>query len=529
VEGASWWAKAFETAGFKNAFKVEVLPDDADMMDLRYNVIQWVHRSTRGWSYGSSVIDPRTGEILKGRVTLDSLRARQDGLIGAGLATGAPPLGACAAGAGPGAEHLAGLDPTAQPLAMIIARIRQLSAHEVGHTLGFSHNFAASACGRASVMDYPAPLVKIRDGNTLDLSDAYAKGIGAYDCLAVRYAYAQFPAGADESKRLRDIIHKGISEGLLFLSDDDARPATSAHPLANLWDNGDDPIASLRHEMKVRAIGLERFGLDRLRVGAPLSDLEAALLPLYLHHRYQLQAAVKTLGGARYTYAVKDSDAVRPSPAATVETPQRQRAALDTILETLDPKALVLPDSLLALIPPLAFNRPNGSAERFTGNTGPVFDPVAAAVTAADLAVRGLLNPERAARLIEFHARDANCPGFDDVVAALVKKSWEDAPAEGRAGDIARAVQWLVVTRLIELAGNDKADPRVGAVASYALGSLARRLENRPQRQGADPSAAHAWAVAAEIKRFLVRPDATHHRALPKPSPPGDPIGSADR
>ena len=200
VEGASWWAKAFEAAGFKDAFKVEVLPDDADPMDLRYNVIQWVHRSTRGWSYGTSVIDPRTGEILKGRVTLDSLRARQDALIGTGLLTAEPPRGACAAGTGPGAEHLAGLDPSAEPASMVLARIRQLSAHEVGHTLGLAHNFAASTYGRASVMDYPAPLVKIRDGKTLDLSDAYAKGIGAYDLLAIRYAYAQFPPGADEAE-----------------------------------------------------------------------------------------------------------------------------------------------------------------------------------------------------------------------------------------------------------------------------------------------------------------------------------------
>ena len=310
---------------------------------------------------------------------------------------------------------------------MVLARIRQLSAHEVGHTLGLAHNFAASACGRASVMDYPAPLVKIRDGKTLDLSDAYAKGLGAYDLLAIRYAYAQFPDGADEAKQLREIVRQGVADGLLFLSDADARPAGAAHPLANLWDNGDDPVASLRHEMKVRAIGLERFGLDNLADGAPLSDLEARLLPLYLHHRYQLQAAVKTLGGVRYTYAVKDGDAVRPSSVAPVEPAERQRDALDAVLETLDPKALVLPDRLLDLIPPQAFNRPEGTAERFTGKAGLVFDPVAAAVTAADLAVSGLLNPQRAARLAESHARDPKAPGFGDVVAALVKKTW-DAP-----------------------------------------------------------------------------------------------------
>ncbi len=522
VEGASWWSQAFEAAGFKDAFKVEVLPEDADPMDIRYNVIQWVHRSTRGWSYGSSVIDPRTGEILKGRVTLDSLRARQDALIGTGLVAGEPPRGACAAGSGPGAEHLAAFDPGAEPAAMVLARVRQLSAHEVGHTLGFAHNFAASACGRASVMDYPAPLVKIRDGKTLDLSDAYAKGIGAYDVLAVRYAYAQFPEGTDEAKALGEIVRKGISDGLLFLSDADARPAGAAHPLANLWDNGDDPVASLRHEMQVRAIGLERFGLDQLAEGAPLSDLEAKLLPLYLHHRYQLQAAVKTLGGVRYSYAVKDGGAVRPASVAPVEPADRQREALAAVLETLDSKALMLPDRLLALIPPQAFNRPRGTAERFTGMTGLVFDPVAAAVTAADLAVSGLLNPQRAARLIESHARDPKSPGFDDVVKALVMKTCQEIPREGREGAVASALEWLVVTRLIGLAGDESSDPRVRAVASHALGLIADEFEPGPRLVFRGP---HRWEIAQEIRRFLNRPDATHRRAEPPPSPPGDPIG----
>jgi hypothetical protein len=526
VEGASWWARAFEAAGFKNAFKVEVLPDDADPMDLRYNVIQWVHRSTRGWSYGSSVIDPRTGEILSGRVTLDSLRARQDALIGAGLLTGEPPTGACAAGAGPGAEHLAGLDPTVEPAAMVLARIRQLSAHEVGHTLGLAHNFAASACGRASVMDYPAPLVKIRDGHSLDLTDAYARGLGAYDLLAIRYAYAQFPDPADEAKKLNQIVRQGVADGLLFLSDSDARPAGAAHPLASLWDNGDDPVASLRHEMKVRAIGLERFGLDNLAGGAPLSDLEARLLPLYLHHRYQLQAAVKTLGGVRYTYAVKDGDGIRPSSVAIVEPAERQRAALDAVLETLDPKVLVLTDRVLDLIPPQAFNRPDGTAERFTGKAGLVFDPVAAAVTAADFAVSGLLNPQRAARLADSHSRNPIAPGFGDVVFALVKKTWDEPPGAGRRSSVAQAVQWLVVTRLIGLASDEAADPGVQAVASHALASLAHRIETASGGRGAPPiSDPHAWAVALEIRRFLNRPDPPHQRAAPSPSPPGDPIG----
>jgi hypothetical protein len=522
VEGASWWAAAFKAAGFKDAFKVEVLPDGADPMDLRYNVILWVHRSTRGWSYGSSVIDPRTGEILKGRVTLDSLRARQDALIGAGLTTGEPPPGACAVGVGPGPEHLAGLDPAAQPAAMVLARIRQLSVHEVGHTLGLAHNFAASACGRASVMDYPAPLVKIRGDGTLDLSDAYARGIGAYDHLAIRYAYAQFADGVDVEKALREIVRKGLADGLMFLSDADARPAGAAHPMANLWDNGADPVASLRHEMKVRALGLERFGPGSLPDGAPLSDLEVRLLPLYLHHRYQLQAAVKTLGGVRDSYAVKDGGEIRPSSVAPIEPADRQRQALAAVLETLDPKVLVLPERLLATIPPPAYNRPSGTAERFASETSPAFDPVAAATTAADLAVSGLLNPERAARLVEFHARDSHVPGFEEVVAALIRKMWDGPPGDGRAGDVTRALQWLVVTRLIGLAGDESADPRVRAVASHALGSLAEQIESRAPVSKQGP---HAWAVAQEIRRFLARPDPPHRRAEPPPNPPGDPIG----
>ncbi len=373
--------------------------------------------------------------------------------------------------------------------------------------------------------------MKIRDGKTLDLSEAYARGIGVYDVLAVRYAYEQFPAGANDSAALLEIVRKGISDGVLFLSDHDARPDGAAHPLANLWDNGEDPVASLRHEMRVRSIGLERFGLDRLRVGAPLSDLEAKLLPLYLHHRYQLQAAVKTLGGVRYTYAVKDRAAVRPSSIAPVEPPGRQRDALNAVLETLDPKALILPDRLLDLIPPQAYNRPRGTAERFTGKTGLVFDPIAAAVTAADLAVSGMLNPQRAARLADFHARDPRLPGFDEVVAALVKKTWDDAPDEGRAGEIARAVQWLVVTRLTGLAGDDGADPRVRAVPAAALAALARRLEILRSRGASPPTAqaSHAWAIEQEIRRFLNRPDPTHRRAEPPDSPPGDPIGDGGR
>ncbi|MFO0888111.1 MAG: zinc-dependent metalloprotease [Isosphaeraceae bacterium] len=523
VEGASWWKAAFEAAGFSNAFRVEVLPADADPMDLRYNMIHWIHRSTRGWSFGNTVVDPRTGEILKGRVLLDSLRGRQDALIGTGLLAGGAGRDGCAAGAIQGPEYLA--DPGTAALAeLVLARIRQLSAHEVGHSLGLAHNFAGSVRGRSSVMDYPAPLVKIADGK-LDLSDAYAKGIGAYDRFAITYAYASFPPGKDETKELRAIVRRGLADGLLFLADADSRPPGAAHPLANLWDNGDNPVASLRHEMEVRRIGLDGFGLDRIAEGSPLSDLEAKLLPLYLHHRYQLVAAVKSVGGANYSYAVKEGTKASPEPVVAPVPADTQREALVAVLATMRPDVLRLPDRILALIPPRAFDRPSGTAELFEKTTGPLFDPVAAATIAADIAVSGLLQPERAARLNEFHGRDRKFPDFAEVVSRLVKETWQ-SPDGSRARAIARAEQTLVVQRLIDLGENDAARPDVRAVASDALSRLADPSFPWPGVTGSDP---HQVAIRQEIERFLRRPAGTNRRTPTVNPPPGDPIGGASR
>jgi acetamidase/formamidase len=519
VEGAAWWSKAFEAAGFKDAFKVDVLPEGADPMDVRYNVIHWVHRSTRGWSYGNSITDPRTGEILKGSVALDSQRARQDALIGAGLVPSASGCGMMM----PSPDYLAAADPSSDLTSMVLSRIRQLSAHEVGHTLGFAHNFAASTYDRGSVMDYPAPLVHIKDGK-LDLSDAYARGIGKYDEFATRFAYAQFPPGSDEAAELNKIVEAGVAAGLLFLSDDDARPAGAAHPMASLWDNGGDPVAMLRHEMEVRRIALASFGLGNLTEGAPLSDLEAKFLPLYLHHRYQLMAAAKTLGGVEYTNAVKTSGGPNPPNVAAIVPPDRQAEALKAILETLDPKELMIPARILDLIPPTAFGHDGGTAELFSNRTGRTFDPIAAATIAADLAISALLQPQRAQRLVEFEARNRSNPGFDEVLKALKDRAWADRPADPRLAAIQDAVKHVYVGRLMELAGSEAASPQVRSIAGAGLTSI-RTMTDLAQARN-QPMSADDSAIRTQIIRFFNRPDPTYRPTEPLPAPPGDPIGS---
>src|SRR5918994_2835750 len=527
IEGASWWNQAFEAAGFVDAFQVRVLPPGVDPMDVRYHVINWVHRTTRGWSYGSSIVDPRTGEIVKGVVTLDSQRVRQNVLIGSGLeapwAASNSAAGGCAAGAAPDVSYLAQADAGADVEALALARLRQLSAHEVGHTLGYEHNFAASSYGRASVMDYPAPLVEVRDGR-VDLSNAYATGIGDFDKFATRYAYSQFTPGTDEAAALARVVDAGLAAGMLFIGDDDARRPDAAHPLANLWDNGRDAVASLHQQLEVRRIALDRFGLGALPPGMPLSLLEARLLPLYLHHRYQLQAALKSVGGAYFTYAIRTSAGSQPAEAQRTVAPAEQRRALEAVLSTIDARVLTLPRRILDLIPPAAYGYRGGIPEMFPHETGPVFDPIAAATVAADLAVSGLLQPARAARLELFHARVAANPGFEEVVRAVLRHTWRlparRGPGAQRTGgqldEVRRAVQWLVATRLMDLGASPEAAPGVRAVATSGLRRLAAQLAAR-----ADP---HSRETRDEIQRFLTRPHTPRTPTPPPPVPAGEPI-----
>ena len=489
LEGARWWNQAFEAAGFHNAFRVELMPEDADPMDVRYNVIQWVHRSSRGWSYGSTVTDPRTGEIIKGHVTLGSLRVRQDYLIAEGLL----------------APYEPGQPASKEMMDMAIARMRLLAAHEVGHTLGLAHNFAASTNNRASVMDYPAPLVQLKGGRP-NLSNAYAAGIGEWDKFAIAFGYGDAPG----------VLDKAHARGLYFITDSDSRPQGGAHPAAHLWDNGPNAVDELNRMMDVRAKALARFGENNIRDGAPMSSLEEALVPLYLSHRYQVEAASKVLGGLNYTYALRGDG----QKIAEIVPAAEQQRALQALLRTLDPQALTLPEKLLQLIPPRAFGYPR-DRESFKAKTGVTFDPMAAVESAASITLTQILHPERAARLIQYHARDPRNPGLGEVIDKVIAATWKRPRLGGLASETQRVVDDVTLSQLMSLASSDAAAGQARAIALSKIEDLKGFL-NAPV---SDPDQqAHYRFAQAQIKRFL---DDPKKMDFPKPMapPPGQPIG----
>ncbi len=498
IEGASWWADAFDGAGLIDAYRVELLPPGAHPLDVRYNVIQWVHRSTRGWSYGAGVTDPRTGEIVKGHVSLGSLRVRQDRLLFEGLA------GTVNTGSGTPDD----------PIELALARIRQLAAHEVGHTLGITHNFAASTYGRESVMDYPAPLIGIDASGRLDFSQAYAVGIGAWDTQTIRYGYSQFAPSVNEADALDGIVQHGIEQGLLFLTDADARPASAADPRANLWDNGDDAVAGLEHALVVRQAALRQFGEHNVRPGQPIAELQEVLAPVYFHHRYQLDAAAKTLGGMRYSYAVRGDGQV----ATEVVAGDEQRRALEVISRLLEPAELDIPASILALLAP----RPWGSEdnrEMFGTTTWPSFDALGAAGTAAGQAVGVLLEPKRLARLDDFHSRDASLPSIEDVLSRLVTRAFGGANQDNRQAALRHVSQRVLVDHLIGTTSTAGVLPRVQVALEQGLRSIHRRLDGA--------TGAHGVSLRDEIARFLGRGYAGPPTVIPPLAPPpGSPIGA---
>lgn len=494
--GGKWWNQAFEAAGYTNAFDVRILPDSADPMDIRYNMINWVHRSTRGWSYGASVVDPRTGEIIKGQVSLGSLRVRQDYLIFSGLLS----------------PYETGIPANDQMLQAALARLRQLSAHEIGHTIGLMHNYAASVSNRASVMDYPHPTIRVNAAGEMDFSSVYDDKIGDWDKVAVTWGYQDFPAGTNEKTALNNIITEANKKGLQFISDRDARAPGGLHPQAHLWDNGSNAADELKEVMKVRSKALQQFGEKNIVPGMPMAMLEDALVPVYFYHRYQIEAATKLVGGMYYNYALRGDGQLITRMLPKGE----QRKALNAIVDCIDPKVLMIPDRIAALIPP----RPSGygsSRELFRKRTGLSFDQLSPAETAADLPFSFLFNSERLSRMVQQEINGGL--GVSEMIQALIDKTWKAPRRSGMEALIQQQTEQVLLTYLLSASVDENNSFLVRAVLQKVLSDLKKQIELQ-LKTSTGSSAGHLQLALERMKNPKDAKPTLH-----KEAPPGAPIG----
>jgi len=524
IDGAMWWQQAFAEIGYNNVFQVKMLPKDADPMDVRYNVIQWVHRATRGWSYGSSVIDPRTGEIIKGHVTLGSLRVRQDYLIALGLTS----------------PFTSDNKDTSAMKAMALARIRQLAAHEVGHTLGIAHNFAASVNDRASVMDYPHPYITLDENGDIDLSNAYKENIGLWDKYVIAYGYGNYKNNAEfsEQQQLAKLVADTKAQGLLYVSDPDSRAGSSAHNTGHLWDNGSNAATELTRIIKVRAKALSDFGLNSIATGTPLSELEQALVPIYNFHRYQVEATAKLIAGVNYAYDVKNEvknsveQAIEQQAVQAVSAAMQQQA-LTALLSTLDADFLTLSEDIINLIPPKAYGYAR-NRESFSSQTGLTFDPVTAAQASANHTLAYLLNGERLARLQQQAMRyqvserkgkvSNTIFSVDEVINQLIKHTIKNRPEQGLKLLVQQRVNQQVVEQLLSLWHSKKLVAEVRSEVLLSLNKLTRWLADNNDNRRYKLLAGHFKLLEQQIVFSLKQT-----KQVVKPNkikmPPGSPIG----
>ena len=497
IEGGEWWNEAFEKIGFKNAFKIKILPKNADPLDIRYNVIQWVHRSTRGWSYGSSVIDPRTGEIIKGHVSLGSLRIRQDFMIAIGLLE---------------APYSLTNNKEKIALDMALSRIKQLSAHEIGHTLGFAHNFSASSNNDSSVMDYPHPNIKLSN-NKINIENAYSTGIGEWDKVSVAYSYSEFDELQDENSELDKLLENSFRNNLSFISDADSRPIGSSHPTAHLWDNGPDAIIELKKIIQIRDIALQNISLDHLKKGEPYSNLQDIIVPIYLLHRYQSEAVVKLIGGVDYDYAVKGNIKYKIS---MVEK-NKQREALANFIQLLTPEKLKFPNKLRKLLFPKAFGS-KVTRENFLTQTGVTFDFIGAANTLSNNLLKLLLNSERVSRLIQQTGFDVSQLSFEEVIENLFAISFKKRYSDNHYRQINEVVKHNILKNIFSLGQNPKVYPEIKAI-------IFSKLEYLDNFLAGQEDLIYSNYYRSEIQKYFDNPDDFRPK-LSNRMPDGSPIGA---
>ena len=494
IEGGNWWNQAFESAGYKNAFRIEVLPEDADPMDVRYNLIQWIHRSTRGWSYGASIVDPRTGEIIKGQVSLGSLRVRQDYMILSGLVDNPNDI-----------QNKSLIKKTS------LDRIRQLSAHEIGHTLGFAHNYISSANDRSSVMDYPHPKIDLVDGK-ISIADAYAENIGDWDKVSVEYAYSDFPKTKNENNELDKIINEAQKNGLYFLSDSDSRPVGSANPFSHLWDNGELPYKELNKLLKVRDLALKNIDLDNLIDGEPYDRIEDILVPIYMLHRYQIEAAAKAIGGVDYLYFVKNNN----NDKVKFVDSKLQRKSLESLLSVLKPKNLVLPNNLFDILSPRSFRNPR-TRENFVSNTGVTFDYINTSSSLINHTLTFLLNPERINRINQQNIFGDDILTLENYLAEISKSIFDNKKLNTYEESVNKNTSSLYLDHLFMAFNNSSTNDLSKSIILASIMDTMNNLSTNPNN--------YNRFLTNKIEGFLSNPD--QYKPIEKTKiPDGSPIGN---